>query len=375
MKKAILIDLDGTLTDTADVSFKLMKDGKVDTDLSKINLITGAKDFVTELKNRGHEVFIISDSHPSYVNKIATAYFNIPSLSLTDKPNTTKARNFLTQYSHQLQGVTEYFMIGDTWLDIELGRGLKAMTVLVELYSPQNIEERDGIGQDWKQIKSGPTFYSKSFEKVLDIIENPSKNLLCIESVFQGEQTVNPIKFKGLKYERPLLAFRALGRQNAGECDNFGVADKYFEFSRQGRSQETLNKLAQATKKYIDYVLSFSFYTWDYFTFVSDKSTTNPPNKMKDFFDLVQVPITKIQLLEWQQNMSGSIRDLENYRQRLDFVNNHLHVIDNFDLKDKSIIIIDDQFTTGGTAHSICQKFKERGAKNLLFLSLFYLDK
>lgn len=32
---------------------------------------------------------------------------------------------------------------------------------------------------------------------------------------------------------------------------------------------------------------------WDYFTYVSDKATTNPPNKMLELFELIETPITK----------------------------------------------------------------------------------
>jgi hypothetical protein len=47
----ILIDLDGTLTDTAHEKFKPFKDGKQQTVLSDIQV-------------KGHKPIIISDSHP-----------------------------------------------------------------------------------------------------------------------------------------------------------------------------------------------------------------------------------------------------------------------------------------------------------------------
>ena len=373
MKKAILIDLDGTLTDTADISFKSMKDGVEETDLTKIKLLSGAVDFVKELIKRGHIVFIISDSHPKYVNKIVGNYFGVPSLSLANKPNSAKTRNFLTSYSTSLQDVTEYFMIGDTWLDIELGRGVGSLTVLTELYKPQNVEERDGIGQDWKNLKSGPTFYANKYSQILDIIENSTKHLLCAEAVFQNEQTVNAVKFKTQMYPERFIAYRTLGRQNAGEIDRFAIGDKYFEFGRIDRTPQTLQKLASGVEEYINTLMSYELYIWDFFTYVSDKATTNPPNKMKGFFDIVNVAVPKVRLIEWKTTVTGSIRNMPNYRQRQDFVIQNIDIDTNIDLKGKNIIIIDDQFTTGGTAFAICQKLIDRGARNLLFLSLFYL--
>ena len=76
----ILLDLDGTLTDTAHESFKPLKDGKVETKISEIPIFPGAKDFVKEIIHLGHRPVIISDSHPKYVEKIARLIFNIPFL-------------------------------------------------------------------------------------------------------------------------------------------------------------------------------------------------------------------------------------------------------------------------------------------------------
>ena len=45
----ILIDLDGTLTDTAHEKFKPYKDGKQQTVLSDIPLIQGAKEFIADV--------------------------------------------------------------------------------------------------------------------------------------------------------------------------------------------------------------------------------------------------------------------------------------------------------------------------------------
>ena len=139
MKTVILVDLDGTLTATADVSFKEMKDGLVEVDLQKIPLLDGAVDFINQLK-KSCDVFVVSDSHPKYVQKIVNEYFNVPCLSLADKPNTSKTQDFLTGLGYSESTLTNFFVVGDTWLDITLGRGLHALTVLVKLYTPKNIE-------------------------------------------------------------------------------------------------------------------------------------------------------------------------------------------------------------------------------------------
>ena len=43
------------------------------------------------------------------------------------------------------------------------------------------------------------------------------------------------------------------------------------------------------------------------------------------------------------------------------------------ELKDKNVIIIDDQNTTGGTAFAITNLLRAKGVKNILFVTLFYL--
>ena len=60
-------------------------------------------------------------------------------------------------------------------------------------------------------------------------------------------------------------------------------------------------------------------------------------------------------------------------KSRKEFVDKHISLSNHTDLKDKNIIVLDDQFTTGGTAYSICGKFIEMGAKNIIFVTLFYL--
>ena len=58
MNSILLIDLDGTLTDTAHEKYKPFKDGIQETNLDKIPLINGAKDFIKSIIENGHHPLI-----------------------------------------------------------------------------------------------------------------------------------------------------------------------------------------------------------------------------------------------------------------------------------------------------------------------------
>ena len=135
-------------------------------------------------------------------------------------------------------------MIGDSWLDIELGRRLNIRTVLTQFYKASEIDKRDGIGQEWKPIKAGPTYYAKSFDELLDIIENPIQNLLAIEAIFQGKYSDKMVRFNFKRnHDKTFTAFRCLGRQEDGECDRFARADKYYQIDNLKRSKEFISTL------------------------------------------------------------------------------------------------------------------------------------
>lgn len=370
----ILIDLDGTLTDTAHEKFRPYKDGLEETDLSKIQLILGAKEFIRILQSNGHKPVIISDSHPKYVNKIVNELFKIPALSLADKPNPTKIANYLLSALNGEATPENTFVVGDTWLDIEMGRALNFPTILTKFYTATGEENRDGIGQDWKHLKSGPTYFVNKFDEIHDILLNPLHNLLAVEGIFQNNNCNKAFRLRTSKYPERFVVHRTLGRQQNGECDKFAVADKYFEFQRADRTQETLQKLGKATANFLSFVQqSMPNVTWDYFTFVSDKKTTQPPNKLSELFDLVKTTIPKHKFIHWTEEIEGSIRNKKDYKSRKEFVDKHIYLSNDTYLKGKNIIILDDQYTTGGTAYSICGKFIEKKAKNIIFVSLFYL--
>jgi histidinol phosphatase-like enzyme len=372
----LLLDLDGTLTNTAHPQYKRMKDGIVDTDLSNIPLIDGAMDFVVSQRNKGNISIIVSDSHPKYVNKIAGELFNIECISLTDKPNPQKTLSFINRSEMLSQLFIDrdnFILVGDSWLDIELGRRLNIRTVLTKFYTPSEVEERDGIGQDWKPIKMGPTYYAKSFSELTNIIDNPVGHLLALESVFQGGNSTSAVNFKYQKYSNGFVAFRCLARQNDGECDKFARADKYYQIDNINRTSDLLSKLSKSAENYINHVLTFRKFEWDYFSFVPDKSTTIPKNKMREIFELVDVDIPKIQIFKWNDTIDGKLRERPDYKSRREFISKNLYFDKAIDVKDKSVIMIDDQFTSSATAYEISTQLRENGAKNILFIALFYL--
>lgn len=372
----VLIDLDGTLTNTADIKFKPFKDGLEILEINRVPLFEGAIDFINKLKSLGHIPIIVSDSHPKYVNSIAREIFNIQAVSLTDKPNYQKTLDFIqqnTELNELFDNKDNFIMIGDSWLDIELGRRLGIATILTKFYKATSIDERDGIGQDWKPLKSGPTFYANCYKQVLKIIENPIDNLLAIESVFQNGSSAEMVRFKFKRSENGFIAFRCLARQEDGECDRFARADKYFQIDNPERDSIFLNQLAEGINNYLKRVESYPEYHWDLITYVSDKKTTKPPNKLKEIFDLVKTNIPKQKIFKWSENVEGNLRNQPDYQSRKSFIGKFLSIEESIDVSAKNIIIIDDQFTSSATAYEICRQLRNSGPKNILFIALFYL--
>jgi phosphoglycolate phosphatase-like HAD superfamily hydrolase len=374
----IFLDLDGTLTHTAHSYFKKMKDGIANTDVALIKryVFPGALSFIKEQLLLGNKLYIISDSHPNYVKAIAEQIFDLPYLSLADKPNDKKTRDFIQsipKLKEAFHNKDNFILVGDSWLDVALGRLLNIRTVLIKLYISSEVELRDGIGDDWKPMKQGPTYYANNFNELANIISNPLKNLLALEAVFQGVTSSKVVKFKFHKHANGFTAFRCLARQDDGECDRFASANKYFQIDNPARTIDFLDNLALSVSNYLKSVEAQNIFKWDYLSYVSDKKTTKPPNKMKQIFDLVKSNIPKVELFEWDQNVEGKLRYQPDYKSRRVFISKYLSTYKTFDLKDKSIIVIDDQFTSSATAYEISTQLRNRGAKNILFIALFYL--
>lgn len=372
----LLIDLDGTLTNTAHPQFKKMKDGMEDTIISSIPVFDGAVNFINYQKSLGNKIIIVSDSHPKYVNKIATEIFNSDFVFLADKPNPDRTLEYINgdiELKNFFLDKDNYIFIGDSFLDIEVGRRLNIRTIQTKFYKATEIDERDGIGQDWKPLKMGPTFYAKTYSDINTIIEKPLENLLAIEAAFKGGESFKAVAFKDFKTHNGFTSFRCLARQEDGECDSYARADKYYQIDNPQRSQEFLRVLTNGINSYLNNLKSYAEFKWDYITYVSDKKTTSPPNKMREIFDLVNTEIPKIKLFEWRDDVDGSLRNRPDYKSRREFIHKYLFTTDTTDLNEKSVIVIDDQFTSSATAYEISTQLKNKGVKNILFIALFYL--
>lgn len=195
----------------------------------------GAVDFVLKLKSDGHRVIILSDSHPRYVRPIVEYYFNVEYVYLADKPNTAKTLSFLrsdeTLYNLYQTNKEEFMIIGDSVLDIQLGRKLKILTSFIRLYREGNFDKEDGIDDYRSVVKYGPTFITKSYQELLNVIYNRWGNLLSIEAAYIGSNTCKYVKFwehKDAVYQR-IVAFRCLARQENGSSDKFSRADLYYQ--------------------------------------------------------------------------------------------------------------------------------------------------
>lgn len=262
-------------------------------------------------------------------------------------------------------------------MDIQLGRKLKILTAYIRLYSDGKFSEWDGIGDYQTIIKYGPTFITKQYSELIQIIAHPQNFLLSIEASYKDIMTCRAVKFWDFKDKerQRIVAFRCLARQENGSCDQFSRADLYYQTDNPNRSIETLKIMAKGVENYLHGVLSITSYKWDYFTYVSDKSSTTPPNKLKEIFDLINIDIKKIQLFKWNDDITTSLRAEKDYHARQSYIRSNLHVL-NLDtaLKGKNIIVLDDQLTTGATAFGIRKKLEEKEVGNILFITLFYMS-
>lgn len=386
-----LLDLDGTLINTVHPGWKPYKDGQQDYPVTRVPIFAGVMEFISSRREKGDSLVIVSDSHPRYVNPIAEL-FGLEALSLADKPNKKKLEDFLELHPQYRQMVAEgdCIVVGDTKLDIELGRRIGALTCWILPYqvSKDIIDERDGIGDEMASKKMGPTYTVKTFVELERILESPKDNLYSIESTFAGGHSLRAVRFSDNRYaDSSFACIRCLARQEQGVCDKYSRADKYYLMSNPNRTEEFLQCLANGISSYLNQPAVMN-QGWDYFTYLTDKTTTVPANKMKAIFDLVPTTIQKIELLRWSDDTQGSLRNCNLYNERRDYLERFLSVSlpilqvpdlfgseseQSISVQGKNIIILDDQLTTGATAWHVIRKLKEIGAKNILFIAMFQM--
>ena len=378
MAMLILIDLDGTLVNTVHPSWKRYKDGLDRISYDKVPLICGAKEFVEKRKEKGDSIVIVSDSHPIYVNEVAKV-FDVEAVSLTDKPNDSKVRSFI-QGNENYQSLLETgrcIVIGDTKLDIELGRKLKAMTMGIIPYSitDEIKDERDGIGDKMTLIKYGPTFFAKNYIDADKILDSPLNNLYVLEGVYVGSESTRSIIYNTIQDNNnrsKYYAIRCLARQQCGVCDSYARADMYYCLSNPERSNDYLDNLAISITKFLTQE-SVKNEKWDICTYIPDKTTTVPTDKMEAVFARIEPNIPKHNLFIWETSILGSLRNQPQYKERKEYLEKYLKLNPTIDVKDKSIVVIDDQLTTGATAYYICRLLMNNGAKKVLFVTLFQM--
>lgn len=368
----LLVDLDGTLTNTVHPSWKPYKDGKSIYSVDDIPFFDGALSFVRKRMSMGDVVLIVSDSHPLWVNQIA-GKIGAGALWLADKPNTIKLQKFLTD--NQIVVYGDAYFIGDSSLDIETGRKLGIKTIWIQPYqiSDEIKNNKDGIGDIMRCIKMGPTYAVKSYDEMNSILDAPSEYLYSIEGAFEGVHTTRPIIFfENHRTDGTCTTIYCLARQEQGFCDCHSKAIKYYDFQKEDRTSELLSVIACGVSNFINQDC-FINQRWDYFTFIPDKETTRPKNKLKELFDLVESHVEKKELLCWNNLILGSLRQRQTYMDRKQFLEDHLSVIPTYNLQGKNIIVMDDQLTTGATAWFVIDKLKKAGAANVMFITLFQM--
>ena len=389
----ILLDLDGTLVNTVYPDWKTFKDGQENYNRvgfpERVPVFSGAKEFIESRKSKGDNLVVVSDSHPKYVEPICKM-LGLESVSLADKPNLNKMKFFLDNHAEYKRQITEgdCVVIGDTKLDIEFGRKLEVCTVWLLIYNviDEIKDSRDGTGDEIASRKMGPTYEARTFRELEEILDHTQENLYSIESVFAGSSSSRVVNFSLNRYQDGSFArICCLARQEQGVCDKYARADKYFMMSRPDRSQELLRSLAKGVSLCINHE-RINNQTWDYFTYLTDKRTTVPPNKLKEIFDIVDTSIPKVQLLRWNDGVDTSLRNMKLYAERQSFLQKYLDVKENIDdisLKNgkrqvisvagKNIIVLDDQLTTSATAWHVIRRLKQKGARNILFIAMFQM--
>ncbi len=374
----VFIDLDGTLTNTIHPSWSPYRDGQAVIAPDQVPVFPGTREFISYCYQKGIHLVLVSDSHPKYVEPLRQ-YLGLQGIYLADKPNTARLNDYIAIspiLQQELRNPDGCFFVGDTKLDIEIGRKYDIRTILLMQYSiPEaDIDIASGVGDYQGNIKMGPTYCARSFEDVKAILEAPDDHLLSLEARLVGHNSFNAIRFKDIWYaNRDWAGVFCLARQEEGKCDRFARSDQYRQIANPGRTDDFLSLMAGTMSSYIRFFQSTCPFPWHYLTYLSDKSTTLPPEKMKQIFDRVESDIPKAKLLYWLEMGQGSLRNQIDYPSRQKFLIDYLRIDESINLHGKNVIVFDDQLTTGATAYYVIKSLKQRGAANILFIAFFQM--
>jgi phosphoglycolate phosphatase-like HAD superfamily hydrolase len=391
MYKCVLLDLDGTLINSNEARFEEMKYGKQSTIAESVPLINGAVAFMKAIIANGFKPVVVSDSHHKFVEPVVRnlfsrkLHFDIPTISLADKPSVVKTQRCLEQIFPRIGlSLKDCIMVGDTHLDIELARGLGIPSVLVKLPGLPSADSGDGLGKAHGHLKSGPTFVVDSYAELTKILESPLDYLLPVEKEFRtngansGKQKALRIVLNLLNPDRSFL-IRALGRQEGGLCDEFSVGGVYSSFQSDRPDQAIISEQIGGTiGSFLRFVESTKYIEWHYLTIVPDKSSTRPRNKMQNLLNAV-VGFAGKKLLDcfvWNEEIlgTGTIRSKKDRSARNEFLHGSLIKGPSIGkIKGKNVIVIDDQLTTGATAIHCNRLLKDGGAETVLFVVPFYM--
>ena len=374
----VFIDLDGTLTNTIHPSWRPYRDGQAVIAPDQVPVFPGARDFISYCYQKGIHLVLVSDSHPRYVEPLRQ-YLGLQGICLADKPNTARLNDYIAIspiLQQELRNPDGCFFVGDTKLDIEIGRKYGIRTILLRQYwtKQEDIDVVSGVGDDLGNLKMGATYEAKSFSEVIGILQSPDDYLVALEAQLIGKQSNRAIIFKSTTYSNgDWSGVFCLARQEEGCCDRFARSDCYRMIANPQRTNVFLDLMSGTMSSYIRFYQNAYICQWDYLTYLSDKSTTVPPEKMKQIFDRVESDIPKVKLLKWREMGQGSLRNQIDYSSRQKFLADYLQIDDSINLHGKNVIVFDDQLTTGATAYYVIKSLKQRGAVNVLFIAFFQM--
>lgn len=255
---------------------------------------------------------------------------------------------------------------------MHVARGLSIPSVTLDHNVDDPGESRAFYRARTTRVKDGATYYCRSYDEVLGVLASPASHRLVLEDT-AGRQSIRLLNEKNSNGGHTM--YRSLARQNQGLCDRYGSLVRYYEFQSATRGVAFLQQISRDVAKYLGEVIRVSSqqFTWDYITCVADKATTKPAGKMENFLHSLDIAIPKAQLFSWSPTVEGSIRHQATTEGRKTFVDKFVFLRSDQNLQGKNIILLDDQYTTGATADSHVERLILAGARNILFIALFYL--